>query len=683
MTRYLVTSALPYANGPIHFGHVVGAYLPADIYVRYLRMKGEKVMFVCGTDEHGVAITINAEQAKTPYKEFVDRWHGEIKKTFDRFGIEFDIFSGTARNPLHANLSQHFFRRLHKNGYVFTQTIKQLYCLKDQMFLADRYLEGICPYCGAPDARGDECKKCGQWIDALQLKEPRCKTCGTTPEVRETMHWYLDLPKLYRDGVGKWFEDNPAWKSNVKSFVANMLKDLQPRPITRDLRWGVPVPQDFEGGDGKVLYVWFDAPIGYVSNTALLCEEHPEKWGTTADWWQSPDTRLIHFIGKDNIPFHCVVFPSMLFGAKEGYCLPWNVPANEFYNLQGRKFSTSGGWFLDMDDFFSKYSADAARYSLIANGPETADSEFTWEEFQRRNNGELADTIGNLASRLLKFVEQKFQGAIPSAEPDPTIRAAQENATREMGKAFENFQFRKACQELDALARFGNQAFDTAKPWASVKSNPDQCAKDLGQLYELLWSIAVLSHPILPTASTKLAEMMGLSVDWKTIRWEDAAKPSPRTKLQKLGKIDVLFPKIEDKQIEEEIRLLHARAEGKEKMTEIPTTSNEKIFASYEDFQKIELRVGKVLSAAPVPKANKLLHLEVDLGSEKRQILSGIAQQYTPESLIGKSVIVVANLAPKKMMGIESQGMILAGTGPEGPVLVFPEKEIPPGSIVK
>ncbi len=691
MGRFLVTSALPYANGPIHFGHVVGAYLPADVYVRYLRMKGEEVMFVCGTDEHGIAITINAEKEKIPYRQFVDRWHGEIKKTFDRFKIQFDVFSGTARNPHHADFSRHFFRRLLANGFILKKTEKQWYCPKDELFLADRYVEGICPRCGAEEARGDECKKCGQWLDALELKDTRCTICGTRPEIRPTTHWYLDLPKLHREKIGAWFEDAPKrgmdWKSNVKVFVGNMLKDLRERAITRDMKWGVELPKDLEGGEGKVLYVWFDAPIGYISNTQLLCQQDPQRWGTLENWWKNPQTRLVHFIGKDNIPFHCIVFPSMLFGVKEDYVLPWSVPANEFYNLQGGKFSTSGGWHIDLEDFFSKYSPDAARYTLIATAPETADSEFTWEEFQRRNNGDLADTIGNLASRTLKFIEQKFNGIAPretydSPEEEKRFLQNQMECIQKIETSVEKFQFRQAAQALIQLATLGNQNFDEKKPWASIKSDPERCQRDLGRILGVLWRIAIVSRPFMPDTAERLIHMLGLKIDWeKPGIWEESKNKIPIENLHRIGTPQILFAKIEDEQIEKETKNLLVRAQGRKPMMKTEETPPETI--AFEDFSKVKLQVGKILSAEPVPKANKLLKLEVDLGKEKRQVLAGIAQQYGPDSLVGKSVIVVTNLAPRTMMGLESQGMVLAATGENGPVLLHPEKDVPPGTAVR
>ncbi|MFM7295925.1 MAG: methionine--tRNA ligase, partial [Planctomycetota bacterium] len=403
MTRYLVTSALPYANGPIHFGHVVGAYLPADVYVRTLRMQGEEVLYVCGADEHGVAITIGAEKDGIAYPEYVARWRDVIKHTFDRVGIAFDIWSGTSVSPQHAALSQDFFARIDRNGYLLQRETEQLYCTTDAKFLADRYVTGTCPSCGYEAARGDECPRCAKWLNPLDFADPRCKVCGSRPERRRTTHWYLDLPKVRDEFLGGWISSH-EWKPNVGTFVENQMKEIEPRPITRDMSWGVPLPAGTRGDiAGKVLYVWFDAPIGYVSFTQEWAARagRPDEWQR---WWKSEDTRLVHFIGKDNIPFHCVVFPAMLFATKDGYVLPWNVPANEFYNLQGRKFSTSQGWTIPLEEFFARYDAQAARFYLLTSAPETKDSEWNWKDFQSCNNAQLADAIGNLVTRVLKFI---------------------------------------------------------------------------------------------------------------------------------------------------------------------------------------------------------------------------------------------------------------------------------------
>ena len=452
MPRTLVTSALPYANGPLHLGHLIGAYLPADCYVRTLRALGEEVLYVCGTDEHGVAITIGAEQENVPYPEYVARWRGEIKAAFDAFGIAFDQWSGTSICPEHAATSQAFFRRLDLNGFLQKRSEEQLFCERDQMFLADRYIVGTCHECGYEEARGDECPRCGKWLDPLRMPRVACKVCGTAPVRRSTLHWYLDLPKLRDAGFGAWFEDRP-WKPNVRNFIGNQLAEIRPRPITRDMRWGIPVPPDRACGEqGKVLYVWFDAPIGYVSFTQQWARERgrPEEWKR---WWLDSETRLVQFIGKDNIPFHCLVFPAMLFGMREGWVLPHQVPAHEFYNLEGRKFSTSKNWTIPLADLTRRFEPDVLRFHLLASAPETADSEWRWDEFQRGVNSALADTLGNLVTRVLRLAHKNFDGAVPALSPGLEAdmdRAILERAgpLADPARSVLDFRFLRATEEL-------------------------------------------------------------------------------------------------------------------------------------------------------------------------------------------------------------------------------------------
>lgn len=566
MTRHLVTSALPYANGPLHFGHVVGAYLPADVYVRTLRMRGDEVLFVCGTDEHGVAITIGAEQEGVPYPEYVARWRASIKGAFDAFGIEFDVWSGTSICPEHAQESQHFFRRLDQNGYLVQQTEEQLYCLHDEMFLADRYIAGTCYVCGHAEARGDECPKCGSWLDPLKMTQVSCKVCGTTPVKRSTRHWYLDLPKLRDDGVGAWFEHHP-WKSNVRTFIGNQLAELRPRAITRDMRWGVPLPEDRADGEtGKVLYVWFDAPIGYVSFTKQWARERgtPDAWKT---WWQSADTRLVHFIGKDNIPFHCLVFPSMLFGMREGWILPWQVPANEFYNLQGAKFSTSKRWTIPIDEFVARYDSEAARFYLLASAPETADSEWRWEDFQACVNAGLADTIGNLVTRVLRFIDKNCESAIPPLDPaheaelDATI-LSECGAFADPGDAIVEFRFRRASEDLLACARVANVFVDRSAPWTLRKTDPVKGASVLNTCCQWLAWLARWMAPFMPRKAQALWEMLGQTTRVADERWPGLPQPGAWRILaagQKLGKVEGLFAKIDDARTAEEVAALEAR----------------------------------------------------------------------------------------------------------------------------
>jgi methionyl-tRNA synthetase len=573
MPRHLVTSALPYANGPIHFGHVVGAYLPADVYVRTLRMQGEQVLFVCGTDEHGTSITIGAEAAGEDPAEYVARWRDEIKSVFDRLGIAFDHWSGTSVSPSHAALSQEFFRRLDAGGYLLQRTADQLYCARDDRFLADRFIVGTCYVCGYEKARGDECPRCGEWLDALRLVEPRCSTCGSTPEVRSTKHWYLDLPKLRDEHVGAWFASQ-TWKPNVKAFVEAQLKDLQPRPITRDMRWGVPVPEDLAGGEeGKVLYVWFDAPIGYVSFTREWAEQRgePELWRT---WWQDADTRLVHFIGKDNIPFHCVIFPSMLWGTKQGYVLPSAVPANEFYNLEGRKFNTSERWTIPLAEFFERYDPEAARFYLISSMPETADSEWRWEEFQRCVNASLADTIGNLATRVLRFAAKHWDGRVPPLAPEHVEELdrailAECGEVRDPGASVRAFRFRRAAEELVANATVANVFVDRTAPWALRKTDPARAASVLNTAWEWLGLLARWMAPFLPGKAQAWWAMLGQEGAVADAGWPATPTPASPSSIsawrtldasRPLGAVEGLFPKLDDDTIAAEIAALEERA---------------------------------------------------------------------------------------------------------------------------
>ncbi len=563
MSRYLVTSALPYANGEIHFGHVAGAYLPADVYVRYLRMAGHQVRFVCGGDEHGAAITIGAEQEGKPYGEYAQAWSAKIKHTFDCFGIEFDIWSGTSTCPQHPQFSQEFFRRLNENGYLEKRTTEQHFCEHDSMFLPDRYVLGTCPNCAHPSARGDECPSCGEWLDALKLKDPTCKTCGNTPVIRSTTHWYLDLPKLRDDHIGEWFEQK-TWKSNVSAFVGQMLKDLRSRPITRDMSWGIPVPAEIAGDEtGKVLYVWFDAPIGYISMTAELSERegNPEEW---RDWWQNPETQLVNFIGKDNIPFHAMVFPSMLWGVKQEYVLPTAVPANEFYNLQGAKFSTSENRTIPVDHFFETYDAEAARFHLVASMPETSDSEFRWDEFQSTVNASLADTIGNLVTRVLRFIDKHFESKIPAladsmVEELDTAILSECGQIADPGASIAEYRFRRSAEELVANAAVANVFVDRLAPWALRKTDPERAAAVLNTLCNWLALEARWMVPFMPGKAQAIWEMLG-----QAGRVSDQPWPSPPTAGnwrtlqagQTLGEVSGLFQKIDDAAVAAEIEAL-------------------------------------------------------------------------------------------------------------------------------
>jgi methionyl-tRNA synthetase len=688
MSKILITSALPYANGPIHFGHVAGAYLPADIHVRYRRAKGDEVLYICGSDEHGAPITANAKKAGQSPEQFTLHWHNEIKKTFDFMGIEFDNFSRTSL-PQHHARSQEFFRQCQAKGYLSEKVEKQPFCKTCQMFLPDRYLVGTCPQseCGHEKARGDECPKCGHWIEAGTLINPRCKDCGSTPEVRQTRHWYLELGKL-QPKLEEWLGPKRSfWKSNVLSQVDSWLKQgLRARAITRDLDWGVKVP--VEGADGKVLYVWFDAPIGYISSTQEWAERQgkPEAW---KDWWCDPEVLLLHFIGKDNIVFHCLTWPAMLMCQDQGYNLPNNVPANEFLNLEGDKFSSSEGWYIDLEDFFSKYHTDAVRYAIARIAPETSDSDWRWEDFQAKVNAELNDAYGNLAQRCLKFLHQHFGGVLP--EPGEIRERDQEElevlATwpSRVGSLLDRYKVREGAHEFMELARRANRYFNEKQPWKTRKTDEADARTTFHVTCRILATLAVLGRPFMPKVSAKLWGQLGLvEEELARVAWDDAAK----VKLpvgQPLGEVAPLFEKISDKQIQAEIQALQerkaamCRKSAEEAEVELePFTET----MTFDDFLKVDIRVGQVLEAEEIKKSKKLLKLQIDVGVDTRQILAGIKQFYSPEDLVGRKVAVVVNLAPRKMMGQESQGMVVATTDAAtgDAVLVDPGQKTTPGS---
>jgi len=681
--KYLVTSALPYANGPIHFGHIAGAYLPADIYVRFQRMRGADIIYICGTDEHGVAITISAEKEGMSPVDYVDKYHKVIKKIFDNFNIKFDNFSRTTMKH-HYKLSQEFFTDLYKNGYIKPSETKQLYCKKCARFLADRYVFGTCPACGYEAARGDECGKCGKWLDALDLKDPGCKVCKESPEIRSTKHWFLQLQNL-KESLLKWIDGHGEWKENVKRFIGNMVKEgLVERSITRDLPWGVPVP--LEDTEGKVLYVWFDAPIGYISSTMEWAERmgEPEKW---KDYWYDKDCKLVHFIGKDNITFHCVVWPAMIMGQDKPLILPWNVPANEFYNLEGRQFSKSEGWYISLDDFFEKYPADVIRYGIISNSPENRDTEFTWKDFQSRNNDHLADTYGNFVHRTLTFIKKYFNGVIPEpgdlSDLDREMLAEIEKTPALMEECLLNFKLRQAAYELMDLPRKGNRYYNDKAPWKSRKENIQDCATTMYVCAKLLQVLSVISFPFMPSTAEKLRAMLGYTSSVEKEKWgsiyEKELKPGTA-----VGEVEILFKKIDDTIIQEEIDKMNIQAEEAKTAKEAPPVQYEplKPVINYDEFARVDLRVGKVIKAESVPKSKKLLKLTVDIGMEKRQLVAGIAHHYKPEDLTGKNVIVVVNLEPAKIMNVESRGMILAASIDEELAFLTTAEDIKPGAKI-
>ena len=674
--KFLITSALPYANGPIHFGHIAGAYLPADIYVRFRKLQGHDVVYISGTDEHGVAVTISAEKQGITPREQVDKYYKIIKNTFKQFNIEFDNFSRTSL-PVHYKISQDLFKDLFDKGLIKEAVTEQYYCIYDKMFLPDRYLLGTCPECGFENARGDECPKCGTWIDALDLKKPRCSLCEKTPEIKQTKHWFLQLQEIEQD-LKDWLSKKNDWKNNVTSFVNALLKDgLKPRPVTRDLGWGIPVP--IEEAKGKVLYVWFDAPIGYISSTVEWAEKlgEPEKW---KDYWQNPECKLIHFIGKDNIPFHTIMFPAILMKSSENYILPENVPANEFFNYEGKKFSTSGGWYIDLDDFFKKYNTDSIRFSIIANAPENKDTEFTWKGFQISNNSELADSLGNFINRTLIFAVKYFDSEVPIpdnlSDRDKEILSIRSKILEEITGCFEQYKFRKAADLFIELSREGNRYFDEKAPWKTRKDNIQDCANTIYTCIQLTFTLAAIARVIIPESSEKIFRMIGQNEDSSKISWDEGGSFLVKEG-SKITSPEVLFRKIDDKEIEEELAKLNDTDQNMENNAE-PAKAE----ITYDDFAKIDFRTGKVLEAEKVEKSDKLIKMLVDLGSEKRQIVGGIGKDYTPELLIGKNVVAVFNLKPRKLMGLESQGMLLAAESENGLSLLCPDKDITPGSPV-
>ena len=680
--RILVTSALPYANGPIHFGHIAGAYLPADIFVRYKRMRGADIVYICGTDEHGVAITIGADQAGISPQEHTDKNFAVIKQLFDRMKIQFDHFSRTSRPP-HYTLSQRFFTDLYENGHIEAKNIEQLFCDRCDRFLADRYVYGVCPKCGDENARGDECPSCGAWLDPQELDRPRCKICDEPPRVRSTRHWYLKLQD-FQEKLEEWFSDHTDWKENVMTAVKGWLKEgLSERPITRDMSWGVPVP--LKEAAGKVLYVWFDAPIGYISSTIEWAESRgePDLWRR---YWQDEQTKLYHFIGKDNIVFHCIVWPAMLMGQNEPYVLPTNVPANEFYNLEGRQFSKSDGWYIDIDNFFDKYPVDVIRYTIAANAPETKDSEFTWNDFQNRNNAELANTFGNFVNRTLTFVTKHYDGKVPSPSPlterqQAALDKANQLVSRQAGE-FDHFRVRQAVFTLMEVARLGNRFFDEEAPWKTVKQDVASCGTTLFVCCQLIRLLTVMCYPVMPDTADTLYHMLGYTGSVESAGWDDLAN----TQLVPGSAVTagtVLFRKIEEKDIQAEKETMRKRLAAVQKKIDRQSekTTREGIMEtiSVDDFKRTRLVAAKILAAEPVPGTDKLLKLQIDMGSEQRQIVSGIAHVYSAEELIGRMVIVVANLQPVTIRKTESNGMLLAACKDDQLRVVFLADDVQPG----
>jgi methionyl-tRNA synthetase len=686
--RILVTSALPYANGPIHLGHLAGAYLPADIYVRFCRMMQRDVLYICGTDEHGVAITIAAEKAKKSPKEFVDYYWKHMDDTFRRAGISFDIFSRTTE-PVHYPTSQEFFLTMHREGLLVEKTVKQLYCVTDKRFLADRYVEGTCPHCGTPGARGDQCENCGKWIDQTQLVNPRCIVCGNTPEIRETRHWFMPLGR-FQEQIKSWLDTKKHWRENVLNFCYGWFKEgLEDRAITRDISWGVPVP--LSGYENKVLYVWFDAPIGYISATKIWAEKigQPEKW---KDYWKNPSTKLVHFIGKDNIVFHAIVWPAMLM-AQDGYVLPSEIPANEFLNLEGRKLSTSRNFAVWLHEYLDKFPPDPLRYAIAANMPETKDADFSWKEFQARNNNELADILGNFINRTLTFVKKNYDNRVPEArslvDADRRMLDLLQTVPQQMINELDGFEFRRATRTLMDLAREANKYFNDQEPWRTLKDDRARCDDTMRVCLHVCKALAVLMAPVLPFTAPRLWKMLNLEGAIEKQNWLKAPA-EPFAKNHRLGEPEILFNKIEDETIAPEIAKLEKALAQMNQTTSASEASpaaapsTVKPLIPIETFQQLDLRVAEILAAEKVEKADKLLKLKIRVGSEERQLIAGIALHYKPEELVGKKVVIVANLQPAKIRGVESQGMILAASTDDGKLsIVAPEREMPSGAKVK
>jgi methionyl-tRNA synthetase len=690
--RHLVTAALPYANGPVHIGHLAGCYLPADIYVRYLRSKGEDVKFICGSDEHGVPITIKAKKENITPQQVVDKYHKMMGDAFADFGISFDIYSRTS-NKTHHETAAAFFKTLYDKNIFTEEVTEQYYDEKANQFLADRYIVGTCPKCGNENAYGDQCEKCGTSLSPTELINPKSTLSGEKPVLKKTKNWFLPLDKMQPD-LEKYIELHKEWKPNVYGQCKSWLdQKLQPRAMTRDLDWGVKVP--VKDADGKVLYVWFDAPIGYISATKELLGSDWEKY------WQSPESRLVHFIGKDNIVFHCIIFPAMLM-AHGNYVLADNVPANEFLNLEGDKISTSRNWAVWLHEYLVDFSGkqDVLRYTLCANAPEAKDNDFTWKDFQAKNNNELVAVLGNFVNRTLVLTHKYYGGKVPEpieySKEDIVIKMSLDSYVREMGESLEKFRFREALGVVMDLARLGNKYLAETEPWKLFDSKPEKVKTILNLSLQICARLSILINPFMPFSSRKLLNMLNLKEDVLRIGHVDITDSKGQkskslvfeenyfVKGHILNSPQLLFEKIEDAAIDAQIQKL---ADSK-KMNELENSNVEiqksKAEITFDDFSKIDIRVGTILEAEKVPKADKLLKLKVDTGIDQRTVVSGIAEFYKPEEIIGKKVSILINLAPRKLKGIESQGMILMAENQSGKlVFVLPESAIENGSVIK
>ncbi len=677
--RYTITSALPYANGPLHIGHLAGVYVPADIYARYLRMKGKDVIFIGGSDEHGVPITIKARQEGVDPQKIVDRYHEQIKKSFEEFGISFDVYSRTSA-PIHHKTAAEFFKKLYKDGKFIEKTNMQYFDEETQHFLADRYITGICPHCGYDKAYGDQCENCGTSLSPLDLKNPKSALSGNVPVLKETKHWYLPLDQ-YEDWLKEWILEGHKndWKVNVYGQVKSWIdQGLQPRAVTRDLDWGVHVPA--EGAEGKVLYVWFDAPIGYISATKEWSEKTGKDW---VPYWKDEKSKLVHFIGKDNIVFHCIIFPIMLH-AEGSYIVPENVPANEFLNLENDKISTSRNWAVWLHEYLEEFPGkqDVLRYVLTANAPETKDNDFTWKDFQARNNNELLAIFGNFVNRTLVLTQKYFDSKVPAQgvldEETQKVVAAIAAYPNKISSSIDRYRFREALGELMNLARLGNKYLTDQEPWKLIKTDEEKVKTILNISLQIAANLAILSEPFLPFSAKKLRGMLNMPEH----KWSDAGTSTLLESGHQLNKAELLFERIEDKTIEAQIqKLMDTKKENEE---EAVTAKPSKEEITFDEFMKVDIRTGTILEAEVVPKTKKLLKLKIDTGIDERTVVSGIAEYYKPEDIIGKKVSILVNLAPRKLRGIESQGMILMAEDADGRLcFVSPTEDVSDGSEVK
>jgi methionyl-tRNA synthetase len=704
--RYTITAALPYTNGPIHIGHLAGVYVPADIYSRYLRLQGKDVAFICGSDEHGVAISMKAKKEGITPQEVIDKYDGIIRKSFSDFGISFDNYSRTSAK-IHHDTAQEFFRTLYDKGDFIEEVTEQLYDAKADQFLADRFVVGTCPKCDNPEAYGDQCEKCGSTLNATDLINPKSTITGETPILKSTKHWFLPLDR-YTEFLQEWIlvGHKNDWKPNVYGQVKSWVDGgLEPRAVTRDLDWGIDVP--VEGAEGKKLYVWFDAPIGYISSTKEWAAREGKDW---EPYWKDEDTKLVHFIGKDNIVFHCIIFPAML-KAEGSYILPDNVPANEFLNLEGNKLSTSKNWAVWLHEYLEEFpdKQDVLRYALTSNAPETKDNDFTWKDFQARNNNELVAIFGNFINRVVVLTNKYYEGVVPTpnefSDIDETTLAELKAYPAVISSSVERYRFREALGELMNVARLGNKYLADEEPWKVMKDNPERVKTQMYVALQIAAALSVLAEPFLPFTSAKLSKILNLGdlkeyfegfskflkeknrdakdiILDKTLGWNDISEHSDLIPAgHKIGEAELLFAKIEDEEIQKQIDKLEATKTAN--LAESKQPEPQKDLIQFEDFAKMDIRVGTILEAEKMPKANKLLVLKVDTGIDVRTIVSGIAESFSPEEIIGKRVSVLANLAPRALRGVESQGMILMTTNAEGKlVFINPDADAPNGETV-